>query len=85
MSDRETDIEWFMEQLANAGVTMILKVDHERMARGGQPWTIIMSGPGMGEKGSIHTDRRSLADCLEYGIGELRSRPGDWEWLDLLS
>ncbi|MFJ3640821.1 hypothetical protein ACIPRD_13800 [Streptomyces sp. NPDC090108] len=85
MSDYGINIERFMEQLGSVGVTMILKVDHERMAGGGKPWTIVMSGPGMGEKGSIHTDSHSLEDCLEYGISELRSRPGGWEWLDELS
>jgi hypothetical protein len=85
MDYRGIDIERFMERLANMGVTMILKVDHERMAGGGKAWTIVMSGPGMGERGSIHTDSRSLEDCLEYGMSELRSRPGDWGWLEELS
>ncbi|MEG8278625.1 hypothetical protein [Streptomyces sp. AHA2] len=75
------DIEQLMERLGRSGVSVILKVDDERMAEGGEPWTLVMSGPGLGEQGLIRAESRSLSDCLEQAISRLRSRPGDWEWL----
>lgn len=75
------DLESLMERLAKSGVTIVLKTDHERMLEGGKPWTIVMSGSGMGEKGGIHTDKSSLQECLRYGLGELKLRHADWAWL----
>ena len=77
-----TDIERLMEQLGLAGVSVILKVDHERMGEGRDPWTIVLSGLGVGERQFIRTDAPSLQDCLAYGLRELRSCPGDWSWLE---
>ncbi|MFD7972545.1 hypothetical protein [Streptomyces clavifer] len=75
------DIEQLMDKLGRSGVTVILKVDDERMAEGGEPWTLVMSGPGLGEQGFIRAESCSLNDCLEQGFVRLRARPGDWEWL----
>jgi hypothetical protein len=75
------DVEQLMERLGRAGVTIILKVDHERAEPGGDLWTLVMSGPGLGERGLIRTDGPSLGFCLDYGLGELRTCPGDWDWL----
>ncbi|MFH9229763.1 hypothetical protein ACH4NT_37320 [Streptomyces lydicus] len=75
------DIEQLMDKLGRSGVTVILKVDDERMAEGGEPWTLVMSGPGLGEQGFIRAESSSLNDCLEQGFARLRARPGDWEWL----
>ncbi|MFI5868094.1 hypothetical protein [Streptomyces sp. NPDC051546] len=75
------DIELLMEELAKAGVTMVLKADHGRFAESGRFWTIVMSGPGLGNGGGIHTDMSSLQECLDFGLAELQTRPGDWEWL----
>jgi len=71
-----------MARLSASGVTVVLKADHERMLEGGKPWTIVMSGPGMGDGGGIHTDKATLQECLGYGISELRRRGRDWTWLD---
>ncbi|MFJ9917455.1 hypothetical protein [Actinacidiphila glaucinigra] len=81
MGVQEIDIEQLMERLGRSGVTVILKVDDERMAEGGEPWTLVMSGPGLGEQGFIRAESASLTDCLEQGFSRLRSRSGDWEWL----
>ncbi|MFD8936240.1 hypothetical protein ACFV0R_13460 [Streptomyces sp. NPDC059578] len=75
------DIEQLMDKLGRSGVTVILKMDDERMAEGGEPWTLVMSGPGLGEQGFIRAESSSLNDCLEQGFVRLRARPGDWEWL----
>lgn len=75
------DIELLMDSLGRAGVTLVIKVDHERMAEGGRPWTVVMSGPAVGERGLIRTDSPSLQDGLDYALRELKSCPGDWSWL----
>lgn len=75
------DLEAIMARLSASGVTIILKADHERAAEGGKSWTIVMSGPGVGD-GGIHTDKATLKECLGYGISELRRRHRDWSWLD---
>lgn len=81
MGAKVMDIEQLMDKLGRSGVTVILKVDDERMAEGGEPWTLVMSGPGLGEQGFIRAESSSLNDCLEQGFVRLRARPGDWEWL----
>jgi hypothetical protein len=75
------NIGQLMEELGRSGVTVILKVDDERMAEGGAPWTLVMSGPGLGAEGFIRAESSSLTDCLEQGLTRLRSRPGNWQWL----
>ncbi|MFI9325660.1 hypothetical protein ACIGXI_38585 [Kitasatospora aureofaciens] len=79
------DIEQLMENLGRSGVTAILKVDDERMAEGGEPWTVVLSGKGLGEQGFIRAESSSLDDCLEQALDRLRARPGDWEWLTEIS
>jgi hypothetical protein len=59
------DIEQLMERLGHSGVTMVLKVDNERMAEGAELWTRVMSGPGSGEQGFIRARSSSLSHCLE--------------------
>jgi len=75
------DIGQIMESLGRSGVTVILKVDDERLAQGGEPWTLVMSGPGLGEQGFIRVESSCLNDCLRQGFAKLRDRSGDWEWL----
>ncbi|MER6442916.1 hypothetical protein ABT275_42445 [Streptomyces sp. NPDC001185] len=75
------DIERLMDKLGRSGVTVILKMDDERMSEGEEPWTLVMSGPGLGEQGFIRAESSSLNDCLEQGFARLRSRPGNWDWL----
>ncbi|ARP70319.1 hypothetical protein LK07_11575 [Streptomyces pluripotens] len=75
------DIEQLMERLGRSGVTVIIKVDDERMAEGGEPWTVVMSGPAMGEQGFIRAESSNLDSCLEQALDRLRERRNDWEWL----
>ncbi|MFE6024052.1 hypothetical protein [Streptomyces niveus] len=81
MGAKEMNIEQLMEKLGRSGVTVILKVDDERMTEGGEPWTLVMSGPGLGDQGFIRAESSSLSDCLEQGLTRLRARSSDWEWL----
>lgn len=60
---------------------MIIKVDDQRMAEGGEPWALVLSGPGLGEQGFVRAEASSLGRCVEREIVGLRSSPGDWEWL----
>ncbi|MFJ4711854.1 hypothetical protein [Streptomyces sp. NPDC088785] len=62
------DIGQLMDKLGRSGVTVILKVDDERMVEGGEPWTLVMSGPGLGEQGFIRAESFTLDDCLEQGF-----------------
>jgi hypothetical protein len=75
------DVERFMDALGRSGVTVILKVDDVRMVEGGEPWTLVMSGSGLGDQQFIRIESSSLDDCLEQGFARLRARSGDWEWL----
>jgi hypothetical protein len=81
MSGPDLDLERLMEGLARAGVTMLLKVDHERMADRTKPWTIVMSGPALGDD-AFRADLPSLVECLDFGLHRLRALHGDWGWLD---
>ena len=76
------DISSIMIRLGESGVTVILKVDHERSVPGGRPWTAVLSGPGVAGDGFIRTDSSSMEDCILFVLGELKSSPGEWEWLD---
>jgi len=75
------DIEQLMERLGHSGVTVILKVDDERMSEGGEPWTLVMSGTALGDQQFIRAESASLKSCLELGLLRLRDRPGDWAWV----
>ncbi|GAA0801681.1 hypothetical protein [Spirilliplanes yamanashiensis] len=72
----------FMEELGRHGVTMLLKVDHERFGSGQRPWTLVLSGPGLGDLRALHADFRTFQEALEYCRDRLRGLPGEWEWLD---
>ena len=39
------DLEQLWIRLAEAGITAMLKIDHERLAEHGRSWTILLSGP----------------------------------------
>ncbi|MGK5530897.1 hypothetical protein [Streptomyces sp. URMC 129] len=78
------NVEAIMSALAAQGITVILKIDHERVSDGTEPWTIVMSGPGVGEGEFIRVDASSLAACVEQGVSYLREKPGDWHWLTSL-
>jgi hypothetical protein len=79
------DVELLMDQLATRGITVLIKADHERMAERRKPWTMVLSGPALGESGLIRIDAPSLDHCLKYCLRELRGYPGDWAWLEAYS
>lgn len=81
MGAKVMGIEQLMGKLGRSGVTVILKVDDERMAEGGEPLTLVMSGPGPGGQGFVRAESSSLTDCPEQGFMRLRARSGGWEWM----
>ncbi|MES0835634.1 hypothetical protein [Nocardiopsis tropica] len=64
-------LQELMEVLGGLGVTVIFKSDHERLALGEEPWTLVFSGPGLGEDSFIRVDGASLRECMEFALGEL--------------
>ncbi len=70
-----------MERLGRAGLTVLLKVDDERLAEGGPFWTVVLSGPALGNQGLIRAESASLTTCLHQALTRLRPHPGDWTWL----
>ncbi len=77
----DAKIELLMAELGRSGITVILKFDHERSEEGGEPWTLVMSGPALAEVGYIRSESSRLDELLDQGISRLREQPGDWEWL----
>ncbi|MFI1578064.1 hypothetical protein [Embleya sp. NPDC020630] len=75
------DIEGIMMRMGREGVTMLLKMDDERLADDAEPWTVVLSGPALGEQGFIRAEATTLGACLDQAFTRLRSRPGDWDWL----
>jgi len=75
------DIEKLMDQLSRHRITVLIKNDDERMAKGLDAWTVVMSGPGVGGEGFVRTESSSLHDCLRQAFARLQARPGDWSWL----
>ena len=75
------DIETLMTRLAGAGVTALIKADDERMAAGGDTWTVILSGAGLGDQGAIRAESADLSSGLAVVLERLATRPGDWSWL----
>lgn len=69
------------ERLANQDVTAILKVDHEQAAEGGEPWTVVLPGPGVGDQLFIRAESETLDDCLGQAFGRLRETGAQWDWL----
>lgn len=78
---RVQHVDDIMERLANQGVAVILKVDHERASEGGEPWTVVLSGPGIGGQSFIRAESESLDDCLSQVFGRLRETGSQWDWL----
>ncbi|TDD62669.1 hypothetical protein E1263_02830 [Kribbella antibiotica] len=77
------DLGEFMADVGRAGVRMMLKIDHERLAEGGQGWTVLLSGPLVGGSGTVRWDLRRLEQCIDVVVDRLKTMPGDWEWLEL--
>jgi hypothetical protein len=74
-------IEQLMYRLAQAGATAIIKIDHDRFAAGGEPWTLVISGPVLGDAGFVRAEEATLAECLKIGLSRLQSRGGQWHWV----
>ncbi|GAA1700340.1 hypothetical protein GCM10009745_53920 [Kribbella yunnanensis] len=77
------DLGELMDDVSKAGVTIMLKIDHERLHAGGKPWTAVLSGPPVGGSGVIRWDTWTLEECLVAVLERLRIRYPEWEWLDL--
>jgi hypothetical protein len=75
------DIEALMRRLAGAGTTVIVKADHERLAEGGEYWTLVVSGGTLGQDGLVRAEASSLADCLRTGLSRLREKGARWGWV----
>lgn len=66
------DVVRIMESLAEQGVTVLFKVDAERMRDGTQPWTLVASGGPFRDDLLVRTDAVSLEACLEVCLPRLR-------------
>ena len=83
-SSRETspmDLEQLWIRLAEAGITAMLKIDHERLAEHGRSWTVLLSGPPLGDA-LVRAEESSLDRCLQVSLTRLRAEAhGEWSWL----
>ncbi|MCO1578037.1 hypothetical protein M8C13_19990 [Crossiella sp. SN42] len=72
------DVELLMSELAERGLTVLLKLDHERWAERGKPWTCLLSEeePGF----VVRTDDKTMRRGLEAVLAELRAWSPGWEW-----
>ncbi|MFJ2938391.1 hypothetical protein ACIO8G_37280 [Streptomyces sp. NPDC087219] len=61
-----------MESLAEQGVTVLFKVDAERMRDATKPWTFVASGAPLRDDLLVRTDAVSLDACLEACLPQLR-------------
>jgi len=66
------DVGEVMADVGRSGLTMMLKVDHERTGADARPWTVLLSGPAVGGSGTVRWDCRSLDECLRVVVGKLR-------------
>ncbi|MEU8034427.1 hypothetical protein [Streptomyces sp. NPDC049099] len=60
-----------MESLAEQGVTVLFKVDAERMRDGAKPWTLVASGAPFRDDLLVRTDAVSLEACLDVCLPRL--------------
>jgi hypothetical protein len=75
------DIEELWVRLAGAGVSAMVAIDHERFAERGRSWTIVISGPPLGDR-FVRAEEASLDRCLKVGLSRLIDEPGgEWAWL----
>ncbi|MFE7710799.1 hypothetical protein ACFU6I_34615 [Streptomyces sp. NPDC057486] len=66
------DVVQVMESLAEQGVTVLFKVDAERMRDATKPWTFVASGAPFRDDLLVRTDAVSLEACLEVCLPQLR-------------
>jgi hypothetical protein len=75
------DIEQLWIRLAEAGVTAMLKIDHERLEERGRSWTFLVSGPSLGDAGFVRVEESSLDRSIEVGLTRLMNKGDQWSWL----
>ncbi|MFJ4715259.1 hypothetical protein [Streptomyces sp. NPDC088785] len=61
-----------MESLAEQGVSVLFKIDAERMRDATKPWTFVASGAPLQDGLLVRTDAASLEACLEVCLPRLR-------------
>ncbi|MEU2133177.1 hypothetical protein [Streptomyces sp. NPDC018352] len=66
------DVARVVESLAEQGVTVLFKVDAERMRDATKPWTFVASGAPFRDDLLVRTDAASLEACLEVCLPRLR-------------
>ncbi|MFE5138425.1 hypothetical protein ACFRDV_12210 [Streptomyces fagopyri] len=66
------DVARVMESLAEQGVTVLFKVDAERMREAKRPWTFVASGAPFRDDLLVRTDAVSLEACLKVCLPRLR-------------
>lgn len=66
------DVARVMESLAEQGVTVLFKVDAERMRDATKPWTLVASGAPFRDDLLVRTEAVSLEACLEVCLPRLR-------------
>ncbi|MFB7724514.1 hypothetical protein [Nocardia sp. NPDC056100] len=76
------DLEILMERLAEAGVSMLLRVDVERYNENTPHWTLAFGGPALDSDTAFRVDARTLGQCVSRGLRRLRDQHESWDWLD---
>ncbi|MFJ8694447.1 hypothetical protein [Streptomyces roseolilacinus] len=66
------DVVRVMESLAEQGVTVLFKVDAERMRDATKPWTVVASGAPLRDDLLVRADAVSPEACLEVCLPRLR-------------
>lgn len=74
-------IDELMQRLAQAGATVIIKIDHERYAEQGEPWTLVIAGPALGDGGFVRAEEATFVECVRVGLSRLRDRDERWQWV----
>jgi hypothetical protein len=69
-----------MRRLAESGVTVILKADHERFAESGDYWTLVFTGGRLAEFGVIRAEEPTVAECLRAALPRLAAMGPEWAW-----
>lgn len=75
------DIEELWIRLAEAGVSALLKINHERYEERGKYWTLLVSGPSLGEARFVRAEESSFERCLQVGLTRLMSKGDQWSRL----
>lgn len=74
-------VDELFARLAESGVSVMLKADHERMRDGGRPWTLVIFGPALGEAEYVRAEERTYNACLRRGLERLVECGEAWNWV----